>query len=357
MALGTPIDRGTAQRGYSGSNLVSATFTPSADSFMLALVVIKSSGATADSITGHDAGTSWVQIGTTQAIANLSVSLWGAHSGSSPSSGAITVAKSTTFRMQCNFAEITGADVSGTVANSFVQTNLASGYGTTINATLTGATNLTLVGWGETGFSAGSPDAPEVQLSQVDHSATNQNSTISYDTGGNTTPSYSNVGPRYNGYIAVEFKVGAASVTATLSGTATATIDEDDITTGGKTIIITLVGDTWKAAGTGPIGSTADTQALIDGFDAASSPTNGWDNEVRDKALTSEIVRTSATVATWTISAQAGYDISAQEVITGTIPTAALTTGAGALTATPTFTIDPVSGFQAAWARSSNAII
>lgn len=136
----------------------------------------------------------------------------------------------------------------------------------------------------------------------------------------------------------------AAGVTSVLTGTAIPTITEDDITTGGKTIIITLVGDTWKVAGTGPIGSTADTQALIDGFDAASSPTNGWNNEVRDKALTSEIVRTSATVATWTIAAEAGYDITATETITGTIPTAALTTGAGALTSTPTFTITAVAG-------------
>ena len=146
-------------------------------------------------------------------------------------------------------------------------------------------------------------------------------------------------------------------VTAVLTGTALATIDEDDITTGGKTIIITLVGDTFKAAGTGPIGSTADTQALIDGFDAASSPTNGFNNEVRDKEVTTAIARTSDTVATWTLTAQAGYDISAQETITGTIPTAVLVTGAGAITATPTFTIDSVSGFQAAWARGSNVMI
>ena len=135
----------------------------------------------------------------------------------------------------------------------------------------------------------------------------------------------------------------AAGVTAAITGTITATVDEDDITTGGKTVIVTLTGDTFKAAGTGPIGSTADTQALIDGFDAASSPTNGWNNEVRDKAATTEVVRTSSTVATWTVAAQAGYDISAQEVITGTIPTDVLVTGAGAITGTPTFTVDPVS--------------
>ena len=44
------------------------------------------------------------------------------------------------------------------------------------------------------------------------------------------------------------------------------------------------------------------------------------------------------------MAAQAGYDITAQETITGTIPTAALTTGAGTIVSTPTFTIDPVGG-------------
>lgn len=134
-----------------------------------------------------------------------------------------------------------------------------------------------------------------------------------------------------------------SGATTVLTGTMLATVDEDDITTGGKTIIGTITGDTLKAAGTGPIGSTADTQALIDGFDSASSPTNGWNNEVRDKALTSEITRDSDTQFTWTVAAQAGFDISSQEVITGTIPTDVLVTGAGAITATPTFTIDQVA--------------
>ena len=164
---------------------------------------------------------------------------------------------------------------------------------------------------------------------------------------GLTIPSTDIVGtsrPQNTNYDIGAFEIVFASTTSTLTGTITATVDEDDITTGGKTLIITITGDTWKAAGTGPIGSTADTQALIDGFSASSSPTNGWNNEVRDKAATTEIVRTSATVATWTVAAQAGYDITAQETITGTIPTAALTTGAGTIVSTPTFTIDPVGG-------------
>ena len=139
---------------------------------------------------------------------------------------------------------------------------------------------------------------------------------------------------------AFELQSGATSA---LTGTMTATVDEDDITTGGKTIIITITGDTFKAAGTGPIGSTADTQALIDGFSASTSPGAGWNAEVRDKALTSEITRDSSTQATWLVGAQAGFDISAQQTVEGIIPTAVLVTGAGAITATPTFTIDEVA--------------
>jgi len=138
-------------------------------------------------------------------------------------------------------------------------------------------------------------------------------------------------------------ETASAVASAAITGTMTASVTEADIVAGGKTIIITLTNDTFAAAGTGPIGSTADTQALIDGFDAASSPTNGWNNEVRDKALTSEVVRTSSTVATWTVAAQTGYDVSSQEVITGIIPTDVLVTAAGAITATPTFTIDSVA--------------
>lgn len=133
-----------------------------------------------------------------------------------------------------------------------------------------------------------------------------------------------------------------ATASAVITGTMTAAVDEDDITAGGKTIIITLTGDTFKSAGTGPIGSTADTQALIDGFDAASSPANGWNNEVRDNALTSEVVRTSSTAATWTVADQSGYDISAQETVTPTIPIAVLVIGDEAITGAPTFTIDAV---------------
>lgn len=132
----------------------------------------------------------------------------------------------------------------------------------------------------------------------------------------------------------------ATGATAAITGTATASITESDVVTGGKTIIITLTGDTFKAAGTGPIGSTADSNALLAGIDSAQAEATGWDAEVKANLSTTDLVRTSGTVATVTLPASASYDITAQETITVTVPTAVLNTGASAIVATPTFTVD-----------------
>jgi hypothetical protein len=138
-------------------------------------------------------------------------------------------------------------------------------------------------------------------------------------------------------------------VTCALSGTVTASIDEDDITAGGKTIILTLSDDTWAAAGTGPIGSTATTQAIIDGIDSAQAEGTGWDAEVKANLVpATDVVRTSDTVCTITLPAEAAYDITAQETITATIPAAALNTSASSVVAAPTFTIDFVTPATAA---------
>lgn len=130
-----------------------------------------------------------------------------------------------------------------------------------------------------------------------------------------------------------------AQITAAITGTATASIDEDDITTGGKTIIITLTGDTWVAAG--PT-FNAERQAIIDGLDSAQVEATGWNAEVRDKEIVGSIARTSDTVVTITLSAAAAYDITAQETITVTVPASALVTSASPIIATPTFTVDQV---------------
>lgn len=107
---------------------------------------------------------------------------------------------------------------------------------------------------------------------------------------------------------------------------------------GGETIIITLTNETWLAAGTGPIGSIANTQSIIDGLDSAQSETFGWNAEVRDKLPISSVVRTSDTIATITLGPHPDYDITVDEIITVTVPASALT-AAAELIATPTFTI------------------
>ena len=131
-------------------------------------------------------------------------------------------------------------------------------------------------------------------------------------------------------------------ISAAITGTATASITEADVVTGGKTIIITLTNDTWKAAGTGPIGSTADTQAIIDGITSAQSEAAGWNAVVKVGIETTDVVRTSATVCTITLDAEATYDITATETITVTVPAAAVASGI-AYVASPTFTVDAVS--------------
>jgi hypothetical protein len=132
------------------------------------------------------------------------------------------------------------------------------------------------------------------------------------------------------------FELAAAGASAAITGTAVDSITEADVVTGGKTIIITLTGDTWE--------TFDDTirQAIIDGLDSAQAEATGWNAEVRDKQLVAGVVRTSDTVCTITLDAQAAYDVTAQETITVTVPATALV-GAAPLTGSPTFTVDIVS--------------
>ena len=126
---------------------------------------------------------------------------------------------------------------------------------------------------------------------------------------------------------------GYAALTGTIGDGAT----EQEVRDGGGTILVTLTNDTWVADGAT---FNAQRQAIIDGLDAASSPTNGWNNEVRDSIGVASVVRTSDTLATITLTASevAGYAIVSNEIITMTVPASALTAGV-ALTATPTITI------------------
>ena len=133
----------------------------------------------------------------------------------------------------------------------------------------------------------------------------------------------------------------APSASAAITGTITASVTETDIVNGGKTLIITLTNDTWIAAGAASFDLQRDE--IIQGADSAQGEALGWNLQVRDTEVVTAVVRTSDTVVTWTLTASALYNITAQETITVTVPGTALV-GGNAIVATPTFTIDPVGG-------------
>ena len=135
------------------------------------------------------------------------------------------------------------------------------------------------------------------------------------------------------------FDILTADPVATVSGTVTPGVVEGDIVAGGKTVIITLTNATWVAAGAA---FDAQRQNIIDGLDSAQSETTGWNTEVRDKQGVAGVVRTSNTVVTITLDAQAAYNITAPETITATVP-ASIHSGPSDLTATPTFSVNAAS--------------
>ena len=124
-----------------------------------------------------------------------------------------------------------------------------------------------------------------------------------------------------------------------LSGTVT-TATEADLRAGGKTVILTITGDTWVASG-----ATFDAQRqnIINGLTSAQSETKGWNNEVKGKIAVTDVVRTSDTVVTITLDAEAAYNITATETITATVPATALTLNTQ-IVASPTFNITAVVG-------------
>jgi len=145
----------------------------------------------------------------------------------------------------------------------------------------------------------------------------------------------------------------AGGISVTVTGTAVPTQTEADIVTGGKTIILTLTGDTF-------VTGTSSEDGIAGGSDSdiAASGTN-WDSLIKTALDNTDVVLSVGdTVATITLPAFATYDIPTTETITWTIPAASLTTSATPVIATPTHTVTAVvSGFQVAWAIHSNKLI
>lgn len=99
---------------------------------------------------------------------------------------------------------------------------------------------------------------------------------------------------------------------------------EAGVIAGGETILLTLTSDTWVTSGAT---FNAERQAIIDGLVAEASFITGFDVQVRPNIAVGEVVRTSNTLVTITLAAQAGYSIVDAETINVVVPSTALTAG------------------------------
>lgn len=148
MALGNPIDRGSASRGFTTSDISVSAFTPSANSLIIAIVQLDSVTSDPDSITGHTGGTAWTKIGSSESRNSRTTSVWASHAGASPSSEAVTVASSVSTTMGVKVAEITTGTTAQAIANFVDQSDSTNNGGTSASLTLTGADTLTVGFWG-----------------------------------------------------------------------------------------------------------------------------------------------------------------------------------------------------------------
>lgn len=149
---------------------------------------------------------------------------------------------------------------------------------------------------------------------------------------------------QYQVYLPVDYSILSLTIAGPYcqaSGTCFSTqVEDSDIVSGGKTIILTLTGDTWLTAGAS---FDAQRQNILDGLVSNRNEAAGWN--AQNFAVT-DVARTSSTVVTITLSAEASYSITKTEVITITVPASAVTTSGTPLAVSQRFTIRDQSLFQ-----------
>jgi len=144
-----------------------------------------------------------------------------------------------------------------------------------------------------------------------------------------------------NGDASAGFELSAISCGVT--GTALTDLNEDDIVTGGRTLIFTLTNTTWAATIGADNQITTDFLAI---FDGDKSGAGYWDTEV--SLAYTDLTRTSDTVLTLTLPATAGYDCSETETVSiADIPANATAYGSTITPSPNSFTIGVVGAAAA----------
>ncbi len=151
---------------------------------------------------------------------------------------------------------------------------------------------------------------------------------------------------KYFGFFDGDANVPQAPESVAITGTLAT---EAGVIAGGETILLTLTSDTWVSAGAN---FNAERQNIIDGLvarDDDRAPTNfitGFNIQVRPNLVVGDVVRTSDTLVTITLSAQAGYSITVAETIFSRVPDTALVDSTIELRGDVGLTIDPLEDFS-----------
>lgn len=129
------------------------------------------------------------------------------------------------------------------------------------------------------------------------------------------------------------------AASATLVGDWVGGTTENAIVRGHTDLIVVLVSDTF-VDGTTFLDARQD---FIDGFDSNLNENGGWNTQIRDKLSVASVTRTSDVSARISFLGASGYDITATETITNTIPGSVLTSGSP-ITNTTTIAVTIASG-------------
>jgi hypothetical protein len=151
---------------------------------------------------------------------------------------------------------------------------------------------------------------------------------------------------KYFGFFGGTASVPQSPATALLTGTVTtlgSEPDETDIVAGGKTIIITLVSDTWVVAAGGLFDN--QRQNIIDNILSSGEFVTGWNETVLPNIPVTDVVRTSDTVVTITLTARPEYSITDLETISVLVPGTAVAGGVD-LPITTTFYVAPLQDYS-----------
>lgn len=228
MAI-TIANKGSLFSGTNAASYATASYTPTANRLLLAVIVNENNVAGADPVepvvTGN--GLTWAKIATyvpDNVGSKVRISIWGALTGATPSAGALTADFSldTTVELGCNIIvdEATGVDMSGgTVASCIVQsvTGTLNGSGTSESITLAALANSSNASYG--GFNTQIQEA-HVQgtgytiTTQGNNAGPASTTSAEYKAPGSTTVNVTWTTSAAKGGIAIEIKVGAVSVVA-----------------------------------------------------------------------------------------------------------------------------------------------